>query len=308
MMNTHEAIYVAGHTGLVGSAICRELWKQGYDNIRTASHKEVDLTKREQVHWWLSVTRPKFVFLCAARVGGILANSTKPVNFLLDNLTIQNNVIELSAYYGVEKLLFLGSACAYPKHATNPLKPEQLMTGALEPSNAPYAIAKIAGHMLCQAYREQFGKNFISCIPTNLYGPGDHYDLHDSHVLPGMIARIHGAQERGERTVTLWGTGEPVREFLFSEDMARACIRLMNDYSGATPVNVGSGYVLSLKQLARLVADALKYRGEIHWDATKPNGTPERWLDNHYLWSIRWKPEVGIEAGIKIAVEDFLCR
>lgn len=299
---------MAGHRGLVGSAIVRALREEKFENIITVTRGDVDLTDPVAVKWFFSSYLPEYVFLCAAKVGGIVANSTQSAEFMLENLRIQDNVISNARDYGVKKLLFLGSACAYPKYAPNPVKEEYLLTGPLEPSNECYALAKISGIKLCQAYRQEYGCNFISCMPTNLYGPGDHYDLQNSHVIPGMIHRIHDAKRAGERPV-LWGTGDPVREFLFSDDMAQACLRLMWEYSGPVPVNITSGRVTVLWTLAREICDVVGVNGNsLIWDRTKPDGTPARILDGSILDGMGWSSEVSLYDGLRIAYQDFLCQ
>jgi GDP-L-fucose synthase len=307
-MNKDSRIYVAGHTGMVGGAICRALKAQGYERIITADRSQVDLCNPMMVEWFFSSYIPEYVFLSAAKVGGIMANSTYPVEFMLDNMRIEMNAIENAKKYGVKKLLFLGSACAYPKLAANPILEEYLLTGALEPSNECYALAKIAGIKLCEAYRKEYGCDFISAMPTNLYGIGDHYSLQDSHVIPGMIRRIHDAKEAGHGEVQLWGSGKPSREFLFSEDLAEACIMLMNypEYRGL--VNIGYGSAIHLNQLASYVAAVVGFPGEIFWDPTKPDGTPERQMDNSKMDSIGFYPRTPLPTGLKAAYQDFLCR
>ena len=305
-MNKDSRIYVAGHRGLVGNALCRALHSQGYTRVITQSHAEVDLTKPAMVKWMFSSYQPEYVFLAAAKVGGIVANMTYPVEFMLDNMKIQMNVLENAKEYGVKKLMFFGSACAYPKLAQNPLKPEYLLTGTLEPSNECYALAKIAGIKLCQAYRKQYGCDFISTLPTNLYGIGDKYDLQNSHVLPGMLRRIHEAHEQHQPGISLWGTGEPVREFLFADDLASACLFLMDRYSGAEPVNIGSGEWLKLSDLAVMLAKTVGYQGELSWNPEKPDGTPARYLDCPVLDSLGWRAKWKLAAGIPITYGDFL--
>lgn len=297
-------IFVAGHRGLVGSAICRELARAGYDRILVASRDRCDLRNQAQVEKFFSMARPDYVFLCAAKVGGIVANRDNPVDFLLENLQIQNNVISSAAECGVKKLLFLGSACAYPKFAVNPIREGYLLTGAMEPTNEGYALAKIAGIRLCQAYKKQHGRDFIAAMPTNLYGPGDHYDLENSHVMPGMIRRIFEAKDK----VVLWGSGNPTREFLFADDLARACIHLMEGYSGVELVNIGGGAVVALRDLAEKLAKEIGFSGTIEWDRTKPDGTPHRYLDNSRITAMGWKPKVSLDEGIHATVNDFILR
>jgi GDP-L-fucose synthase len=306
-MNEKSLVFVAGHRGLVGSAIVRALRAEKYERILTIPRGDVDLTDRGAVRWYFSAHQPEYVFLAAAKVGGIVGNSGAPVEFLLENLKIQNNVIEAARDFGVKKLLFLGSGCAYPKHAKNPVRETALLSGPLEPSNAPYALAKIAGITLCQAYRKEYGCDFISAMPTNLYGEGDHYDLQTSHVIPGMIRRIHEARSN-KTDVTLWGTGNPVREFLYSDDMAQACLSLMRSYSEPSPVNITSGVAITLRHLAEAIARVTAFTGEINWDTSKPDGTPDRRLDGSIMCGLGWLPEVGLEDGLARAYKDFLCQ
>ena len=303
-MQLNDRIFVTGHNGLVGSALKRVLESQGYTDLLTATRNEVDLRDWRAVRGFFSEQKPKYVILCAAKVGGIVANSTQPVEFLLDNLRIQNNVIEASKIFGVEKLLFLGSACAYPKFATCPIREESLLTGMLESSNEGYALAKISGIRLCQAYRKQYGCNFIAAMPTNLYGPGDSYDLENSHVLPGMLRRMHEAKD----AVRLWGTGSPIREFLYSDDLARACITLMQKYDKPELINIGTGNGITLSLLAQCVAHTVGFHGSIFWDTTKPDGTPTRYLDCSKIHALGWRHRVELLEGLKIAYQDFLCR
>jgi GDP-L-fucose synthase len=309
MMDRKRKVYVAGHRGLVGGAICRELVAQGFENILTYEHRKLDLRNQAEVTQMMRRERPDYVFLCAAKVGGIVAHLDSPADFLVDNLFIQSNVMQAAKQYGTEKLLFLGSACAYPKFAPTPIKEEYLLTGELEPSNRGYALAKIADIEACKAYRKQHNCDFISCMPTNLYGPGDNYHSKNSHVIPGMLRKIHeAAQEIDGKPVWLWGTGSPIREFLYSEDMARACIFLMDHYSEGELINLGSGEHVTLRELAKSIANVVGFRGEILWDISTPDGTPARWLDNSKLFKLGWRPTVKLEAGLKKAYEDFLCQ
>jgi len=299
-------IYIAGNTGLVGSALTRELKRQGYINITGKTRSELDLLDGKAVNDFFEKERPEYLFLAAAKVGGILANSRFPVDFLQDNLKIELNIIEAAHRYNVRKLLFLGSSCIYPKYAPQPMKEEYLLTGALEPTNEWYSIAKIAGIKLCQAYRRQFGCNFISVMPTNLYGPNDNYHPLNSHVLPAMIRRFHEAKESGANSVTCWGTGTPRREFLYVDDLANACVFLMNNYNDEQIINIGCGYDITIKELSELVAEIVGFTGEIKWDTSKPDGTPRKLLDCTRLFSMGWRPKYDLKTGIRLAYEDFL--
>jgi GDP-L-fucose synthase len=299
-------IYVAGHRGLVGSALLRRLQAEGYENLLTRSRQELDLTDARMVDEFFAAERPEHVFLAAAKVGGILANSTYPVDFLRDNLAIELAVIDAAHRHGTKKLLFLGSSCIYPKFAPQPIREEYLLTGELEPTNEPYAVAKIAGIKLCQAYREQYGEDFISVMPTNLYGPGDNFDLQTSHVLPALIRKFHEAKERGKSSVTIWGTGEPRREFLHVDDFAEACLFLMNNYSGNEPINVGTGSDISIRELAELVSEVVGYTGEIAYDTTKPDGTPRKLLEVSRLNSLGWRAITPLKVGIERTYAWFL--
>jgi GDP-L-fucose synthase len=305
-MKKDSKIFVAGHKGLAGSAIVRVLKDRGFTNVLTADRARCDLENTFKTLRFFNWEKPEFVFLCAAKVGGILANKNNPVDFMVRNLRIQTNVLEAASKYGVEKLLFLGSACAYPKHAECPVKESALLTGPLEESNECYALAKISGVKLCDAYRAQYSRNFISAMPTNLYGPGDHYDPRDSHVIPGMIRRLHNA--RGGGYATLWGTGKPTREFLFSEDLARACLVLMEKYNSAGTINVGTREPVPLRGLAELVAYTVGYKGPILWDSSKPDGTPHRSLNSSKVFELGWRPEMSLACGLDIAYRDFLCQ
>jgi GDP-L-fucose synthase len=306
-MKHDSRIFVAGHRGLVGSALCRVLRSHGFENLVTASHKEVDLTDPVATKWFFSSYRPEYVILSAAKVGGIVGNLTYPVEFMTQNLRIEMNVLENAKEYGVKKLLFLGSACAYPKYAENPIRESALLTGALEHSNECYALAKISGIKLCEAYRSEYGCDFSSAMPTNLYGIGDNYHPEDSHVIPGMIRRIHEAKTSG-KTAELWGTGHPCREFLFADDLAEACLALMQNPVDLGLVNIGYGTAIAIGTLGGLVAEAVEYFGEIRWDASKPDGTPERRMDSTKIFSTGWRPKVGLREGLAIAYKDFLCR
>ena len=298
-MNRESRIYVAGHRGLVGSAIVRRLEQEGYGNLLMRTREELDLKDSRAVEEFFAEQRPEYVFLAAARVGGILANDTHPVEFLRDNLYIELNVIEAAHRHGAEKLLFLGSSCIYPKFAPQPMKEEHLLTGELEPTSEPYAIAKIAGIKLCQAYDREYATDFISVMPTNLYGPGDNFDLETSHVLPAMIRKFHEAKEGGEPRVTVWGTGTPRREFLYVDDLADACVYLMNNYSGSEIVNVGVGKDISIAELASLVREIVGYEGEISYDTNKPDGVPRKLLDVSRLAELGWKAKVLLREGVE---------
>jgi len=301
-------IYVAGHRGLVGSAIWRELERRGCRGLIGNTHAELDLLEGEAVQKFYTEARPEYVFVAAAKVGGILANDRQPAEFLYENLQIQNNLIEGARRAGVKKLLFLGSSCIYPKLAPQPLKEEYLLSGPLEPTNEWYAVAKIAGLKLCQAYRRQFGCDFISAMPTNMYGPNDNYDPQGSHVLPALIRKFHEARSAGASSVTCWGTGSPLREFLYADDLAQACVFLMENYSEEQFINVGSGSEISVRDLAELVRRVVGFEGEIVWDKSKPDGTPRKLMDSGRLFTLGWRPQVPLEAGIRLAYKDFLTR
>ncbi|HTE01152.1 MAG TPA: GDP-L-fucose synthase [Mucilaginibacter sp.] len=305
-MEKDAKIYIAGHRGMVGSAIMRKLEKEGYTNIVTRLSTEIDLRNLNEVALFFEQEKPEYVFLAAAKVGGIIANNTYRAEFLYDNLQIQNNVIHSSYLNGVKKLMFLGSSCIYPKLAPQPLKEEYLLTGLLEPTNEPYAIAKIAGIKMCDAYRAQYGCNFISVMPTNLYGYNDNYHPQNSHVLPALIRRFHEAKEQNLPDVTIWGTGSPKREFLFADDLAEACFYLMQNYDEEGLVNVGTGEDLSIKDLAILIKGIVGYEGEIKFDTSKPDGTPRKLMDVSKLHSKGWKHKIELSEGIKLAYQDFL--
>jgi GDP-L-fucose synthase len=307
-MNANAPIYVAGHRGMVGSALWRELLRRGFTNLIGKTQAELDLRDAAAVAQFFSAEKPAYVFVAAARVGGILANSTFPADFLLENLQIQTHLIDNARLAGVKKLLFLGSSCIYPKLAPQPLKEEYLLTGPLEPTNEWYAIAKIAGIKLCQAFRRQFGSDFISVMPTNLYGLNDNYDPRNSHVLPALIRRFHEAKAAGADSVTCWGTGAPRREFLYADDLAAACVFLMQHYSEEQIINIGSGGDLEIKALAELVARVIGYTGKILWDTSKPDGTPRKLMDSSRIFALGWKPRIDMETGIRFAYEDFLRR
>jgi GDP-L-fucose synthase len=305
-MEKKDKIFVAGHRGMVGSAIVRKLEHEGFNNIVTRSSKELDLTKQNSVESFFDHEQPEYVVLAAAKVGGILANNTYRGQFLYENLMIQNNVIHQSYVHGVKKLLFLGSSCIYPKMAPQPLKEESLLTGILEPTNEPYAIAKIAGIKMCEAYRSQYGCNFISAMPTNLYGPNDNYDLNNSHVLPALIRKFHEAKETGKIEVVLWGTGTPLREFLHVDDLADACYFLLKNYNDNLFVNVGTGEDLSIYELAKLVQKIVGFEGAIILDNTKPDGTPRKLMDVSRINQMGWKAKIDLETGIRTVYNSVL--
>ena len=304
-MNTKDKIYIAGHRGMVGSAIKRKLEREGFKNLLCKTSAELDLRKQEAVHVFFEKEKPEYVFLAAAKVGGILANDTFRADFIYENLMIESNIIHASWKSGVKKLMFLGSSCIYPKLATQPLKEDYLLTGLLEHSNEPYAIAKIAGIKLCDAFRAQYGCNYISVMPTNLYGPNDHYDLKNSHVLPALIRKFHEAKINREPFVTIWGSGEPKREFLHADDLAEACVFLMKNYNEAGLVNVGTGTDLSILELAELVKSITGYTGSIRRDLTKPDGTPRKLMDVSKLGAMGWQAKIGLEVGIRNVYAEY---
>ena len=304
-MNQDDVIYVAGHRGMVGSAITRKLKKEGFSKLVQRTSSELDLRNQAAVHAFFEKERPDHVFLAAAKVGGILANNTYRAEFLYDNLMIQNNVIDAAWRNGVKKLMFLGSSCIYPKMAPQPLKEDALLTGELEPTNEPYAIAKIAGIKMADAYRSQYGCNFISVMPTNLYGPNDNYDLKNSHVLPALIRKFHEAKKNGESSVTLWGTGKPRREFLHADDLADACFFLMQQYNEPGFVNIGTGEDLEIGELAVLIKKIVGYEGKIEHDLSKPDGTPRKLMDVSKLNKLGWRASISLEEGIRRVYEDF---
>lgn len=304
-MEKESKIYIAGHRGMVGSAIQRKLISEGYSNFLLRTSAELDLRNQQAVQDFFAAEKPDYVFLAAAKVGGIMANNTLRGEFLYENLMIQNNVIHSSWLNGVRKLLFLGSSCIYPKMAPQPLKEEYLLTGELEPTNEPYAIAKIAGIKLCDAYRSQYGCNYISVMPTNLYGPNDNYDLNSSHVFPALIRKFHEAKLSGAKTVTLWGTGKPRREFLHSDDLASACVFLMHEYNEAGLMNIGTGEDIEIGELALLIKKIVGYEGEIIHDLTKPDGTPRKLMDVSKLHNFGWRHSIGLEEGIRRVYEEF---
>jgi len=311
VMTRESRIYVAGHRGLAGSAIWRELERQGFKRLIGKTRYELDLLDNGAVEKFYAAAEPEYVFVAAAKVGGIKANNSHPGEFLFDNLQIQNNLIHGAYRSGIRRLLFLGSSCIYPKLAPQPLREEYLLTGPLEPTNQWYAVAKIAGIKLCEAYRRQHGCDFISAMPTNIYGPNDNYDLQSSHVLPALIRKFHEAKIAGAREVTCWGTGSPLREFLHADDLARACVFLMQNYrpdSESGFINVGSGSDISIKELAELVRRTVGFKGEIVWDPSMPDGTPRKLLDSSRMFALGWRPQIDLETGIRLAYEDFLKR
>ena len=299
MLSHDTQIYVAGHRGLVGSAIVRALEAQGYTQLLLRTHRELDLTDQRSVSAFLQRERPEAVIMAAARVGGINANNTRPAEFIRDNLLIQDNVIDAAYRAGVAKFVFLGSSCIYPKLAPQPIKEDSLLTGPLEPTNEWYAIAKIAGVKMCQAYRRQYGFNAISLMPTNLYGPGDNFDLQNSHVLPALIRRFHEAEQRGDASLTVWGTGTPRREFLHVDDLADAVIYLLNTYDDEAIVNIGWGEDVTIRELAEVVASVAGFRGRLEFDPSKPDGTPRKLLDTSRLTALGWAPKIKLKAGIE---------
>jgi GDP-L-fucose synthase len=304
-MESKDKIYVAGHRGMVGSAILRKLQQQAHHNIVMRTSKELDLRNQQAVNEFFEKEKPSYVFLAAAKVGGILANDTYRAEFIYDNIMIQNNVIHAAYVNKVKKLMFLGSSCIYPKMAPQPLKEEYLLTGELEATNEPYAIAKIAGIKMCDAYRSQYGCNFISVMPTNLYGPNDNYDLNNSHVLPALIRKFHTAKVEGRPSVTIWGSGSPKREFLHADDLADACYFLMQHYNDAGFVNIGTGEDISIKDLALLVKEIVGYAGELEYDRSKPDGTPRKLMDVHKLHHLGWKASTGLREGIEKVYHEF---
>ncbi len=306
MMQLHSRIYIAGHRGMVGGAIYRHLQQKGYTNIITRNSQQLDLRNQQAVQDFFAAEKPEFVFLAAARVGGIMANNTYRADFIYDNLMIECNVIKAAAENNVTKLMFLGSSCIYPKHAPQPLKEAYLLTGILEHTNEPYAIAKIAGIKLCEAFRAQYNCNFISVMPTNLYGIGDNYDLNKSHVLPALIRKMHEAKLSHAPTVTVWGTGTPKREFLYADDLAEACHFLMQRYNDAELINVGTGQDLSIAELATLVKNIVGFEGQLKFDSTKPDGTPRKLMDVSKLHQLGWQHTTPLETGIQLAYKDFL--
>ena len=304
-MDQDARIYVAGHRGLVGSALWRELERRGHTRLIGRTRRQTDLLDGGAVKKLFAEEKPEYVFVAAARVGGILANSSRPAEFLFENLQIQNNLLHNARLAGVKKLLFLGSSCIYPKFAPQPLKEESLLTGPLEPTNEWYAVAKIAGIKLCQAFRRQYGSDFICAMPTNLYGPHDNYDPQTSHVLPGLIRKFHEAKSSGAPSVTCWGTGSPRREFLHVDDLAAACVFLMRHYSEERIINIGSGGDLTIRQLAQLVKRVVGFKGRILWDRSKPDGTPRKLMDSSRIFGMGWRPKIDLETGVARAWQEF---
>ena len=304
-MEKDAKIFVAGHRGLAGSAIVRQLEKKGYTNLVLRTHEELDLINQQAVINFFNKEQPAYVFLAAGRVGGIYANSTYPAEFIYNNLQIQSNVIHASWQFSVKKLLFLGSSCIYPKLASQPMTEASLLSGYLEPTNKPYAVAKIAGIITCQSYNEQYGTNFVSVMPTNLYGPNDSYHPRNSHVLPALLRRFHEAKIDNAPTVTIWGTGAPKREFLYSDDLADAGLFLMENYNDSEIVNIGSGKEITIRELSETIKQVVGYKGEIEFDDSKPDGTPRKLLDCTKLHGLGWKPKIALEQGLSLAYEDF---
>jgi GDP-L-fucose synthase len=305
-MEKHEKIYIAGHRGMVGSAMHRKLKIEGFENIVVKTSAELDLTNQQAVADFFAQEKPDYVFLAAAKVGGIVANNTYRADFIYQNLMIESNIIHQAFVNSIKKLMFFGSSCIYPKLAPQPLKEDYLLTGELEYTNEPYAIAKIAGIKLCESYRDQYGCNFISVMPTNLYGYGDNYHPNHSHVLPALIRRLHEAKENNTPFIEAWGTGKPLREFLFVDDLADACYLLMQDYNEKQFVNVGCGEDISIKDLIEVIKKVVGYKGEIRFDTTKPDGTPRKLMDATKLRNMGWQPKVSLEEGIMLAYNDFL--
>jgi GDP-L-fucose synthase len=307
-MKRDSKIFVAGHKGMVGSAIVERLTQGGYTQVLTRDRNEVDLTRQDQVFQFLADTRPDYLFIAAAKVGGIHANNTYRADFLYQNLMIEANLIQGAHLAGVQRLMFLGSSCIYPKLAPQPLRENSLLTGELEPTNEPYAIAKIAGIKLCEAYNHQFGRQYVSVMPTNLYGPNDNYDLNNSHVLPALIRKAHEARQRGDAQLVVWGSGAPLREFLYATELADACVYLMEQGYDGSLVNIGTGTDISIRDLATLVAEVVGFRGELVFDASKPDGTPRKLMDVSKLNQLGWTARIGLREGIAMAYQDFQRR
>jgi len=305
-MEKNSRIYVAGHTGMVGSAIVRCLKRYGYENIIQRTHSELDLTNQAECEKFFNEEKPEYVFLAAAKVGGIHANDTYPADFIMENMLIKCNVIRSAFQNKVKKLMFLGSACIYPKLCPQPIKEEYLLTGPLEPTNEAYALAKISGIKMCQSYNKQYGTRYISVMPANLYGVNDRFDAYNSHVIPSMMVKFHKAKTQNLPYVELWGTGKPLREFLYVDDMAEACLYLMQNYDGSELVNIGSGEEISIRELAELIRDVVGYNGELVFDSSKPDGTPRRVLDNSKITSMGWKPKIDIKEGLRREYEYYV--
>ncbi|MHB1231496.1 MAG: GDP-L-fucose synthase family protein [Burkholderiales bacterium] len=308
-MERNAKIFIAGHRGLVGSAILRRLQAGGYGNLVTRGSAELDLTEQQAVGAFYAAEKPDYVFIAAAKVGGIHANNTYPADFIYRNLMIECNLIHGAYLHGVKKLLFLGSTCIYPKLAPQPMREEHLLTGALEPTNEPYAVAKIAGIKMCASYNRQYGTNFMSVMPTNLYGPNDNYHPQDSHVLPALIRRMHEAKARGDKQVTVWGTGNARREFLASDDMADACVFLMERFDASDLgefINIGAGSDMTIREVVEIVAKIVGFSGELVYDTSKPDGVPRKWVDSSRLTALGWRPRVSLEEGLRAAYQDFL--
>jgi GDP-L-fucose synthase len=305
-MKTNDKIYIAGHNGMVGSAIHRKLKEQGYNNIITRKSSELDLRNQQSVAEFFEQEKPDHVFLAAAKVGGILANNTYRAEFIYDNIMIESNIIHQAYQNDVTKLLFLGSSCIYPKHAPQPMNEDHLLSGYLEPTNEPYAIAKIAGIKLCENYMDQYGCNFISAMPTNLYGPNDNYDLQNSHVLPALIRKFHEAKEAGKPEVEIWGTGKPMREFLHVDDMAEACLFLMQHYDGKQFVNIGTGKDITIRELAETIMETVGYQGNLTFNTDKPDGTPRKLMDVSKIHNLGWQHKIDLKEGIEKTYQDFL--
>ena len=308
MVPSDARIFVAGHRGLVGSAILRRLSSAGYENILTATRDQLDLRDQAAVNYWFKANRPDYVYLAAGTVGGIMANSTRPAEFLYDNMMIHGTVVHASHQFDVQKLLYLGSSCIYPRHATQPIDEDQLLSGPLEPTNESYALAKIAGIKLCQSYRTQYGSNFISAMPTNLYGPGDNFNLESSHVVPALMRKFHDAKTAREPKVEVWGTGSPMREFLYVDDLADACVFLMDNYSEAQHINVGTGVDLAIAELAETLAEIIYPRAEIVFDRSKPDGMPRKVLDVTKLRDLGWSPKHELRDGLQTTYDWFLSQ
>lgn len=305
-MKKNSKIYVAGHRGLVGSAIVRNLQKKGYNNIVVRTHKELDLTSQGAVRKFFKEEKPEYIFLAAAKVGGINANNTYPADFIYENLMIENNVIKASHDFNVKKLLFLGSTCIYPKTCPQPIKEEYLLSDYLEPTNEAYAVAKISGLEMCRFFKRQYGDHFISCMPTNLYGPNDNFDLNNSHVMPALIRKFHEAKIHESGTVEIWGSGKPLREFLYVDDMADASVFLMENYDGELHINIGTGEEVSIRRLAEIIGEVIGYKGKMKFNSNMPDGTPRKLCDITRLHELGWSYRVGLKEGIKLAYESFL--